>query len=162
LFPDVAETVSHVSLLLIVQFVLDVIANDFCSPAAVKTSEAGETDRVGVGDAAACVTLMDCAGTLVPLTVTVAVRWVVAVFAAAVTVIVSSLLPDVAETVSHVSLLLIVQLVVDVIANDFCSPAAIKESADSDKVSVGVAAACVTLTDCAVTPVPLTVTVAVR
>jgi hypothetical protein len=47
LLPDVGETESHVSLLLIVQFVLDVISNDFCSPEAKKLSEAGETDKAG-------------------------------------------------------------------------------------------------------------------
>lgn len=86
-----------------------------------------------------------------------------AVLAAAVTVTVPLLLPEVGDIFAQSPLQLTVQLILDVTVNVSASPAAAKLSGSNemDKAGVG-AAACVTLTVRAVTPVPLTVIVAVR
>ena len=93
--------------------------------------------------AAACVTLMVCVVTPIPLTVIVAVRGVVAILAVVVTVTVPLLLPEVEVTVAQVASLLTVQSVLDVILNDFCSPAEVtfSEFVETDSMGAGVAAA---------------------
>ena len=127
LLPDAGDTVSQDALpLSTVQFVLEVILNVFCSPSKTKLSEDSETVKVGVEVPAICMTLSVFAVTPVPLTVIVAVRWLVVVLAAAVTAIVALLLPDAGDTVSQAaSPLSTVQFVLDEILNVFCSPAAI-------------------------------------
>ena len=116
--------------------------------------------------ASACVMLTVCGVTPVPATVTVVVRGLVPVLAAAVTVTVPLLLPEAGDIVAHESLLLTVQSVLAVIINDCCPPDAVKLSSVGSTVSVGigveVAPSCVMVTVCDATPVPLTVTVAVR
>jgi hypothetical protein len=72
---------------------------------------------------------------LPPVIVTVAVRWLVIVFASAVTLIVPSLLPEAGETVSHVASSLAVQLTLEVTAMDLASPAAVKLSVAGETVS---------------------------
>ena len=49
LLPEAGETVHHEASLLTFQTVLDVILNDFCSPAFMKLSEDGSTERLKVG-----------------------------------------------------------------------------------------------------------------
>ena len=48
LFPDSGESVIHVTLLLTVQLVLEVMVNCFCSPDAVTLNEVGSMDKVVV------------------------------------------------------------------------------------------------------------------
>ena len=135
--PEPGETVAHVSLLLTVQSVLEVIANDFCSPAPTKLSDDGDTYNVGVTPA--CVTLIVSFATPVPLTVIVAVRGITEVFAAAMAQSPSEKRPEFFENVSHNSLLLTVQdNVVDVIVMLCCPPKEVKfsEVGDTDRVSV--------------------------
>jgi hypothetical protein len=71
-----------------------------------------------------------------PLTVTVAVRRLVVVLAAAVTLTVPLLLPEVGETVSHETSLSTVQLTLEVTVTGLGSPAAVKSSVAVDTVSV--------------------------
>ena len=139
--PEAGDTVNHTALLLTVQLVLDVTVHVFCSPPAIKLNDDGETIRVG----AACVTLMVCEVTPVPLTVTVAVRWLAVVLAAAVKVTVPSPLPEAGAIVSHAALLLTVQLVLDVTVHVFCSLLAIKLNDDGETVMVGGAVATFTV-----------------
>ena len=89
-----------------------------------------DRDNVGVAVAAACVTLIVCGVTPYPLTVMVAVRWLVVELFAAVTVIVPLSYPELGDMLHHEASLLIFQLVLDVIVNVFCSPAAIKFNED--------------------------------
>lgn len=67
-----------------------------------------------------------------PLTVMVAVRWLVVVLAMAVTVIVPLLLPEAGVTAHHDSLLVTFHPVFDVIVTVFCSPEAAKSNVDND------------------------------
>ena len=143
LAPVAGETVNQVSLLPTVQFVLEVMLNDCCPETEEKLSAFGDTVSVGV--APACVTLMVCAVTPVPLTVIVAVRCVVPVLAAAVTVTVPLFVPVDGETVSHVSLLPTVQFVFEVMLNDCCPATVVKLSVFVDKTSDGEVPICVTL-----------------
>ena len=53
--PIVEEAVSQDSIIEIAQLELDVIVNVFCSPAATKLNEFGDTVKVGVGVNASCV-----------------------------------------------------------------------------------------------------------
>ena len=109
------------------------------------------TSSVAVDVAPACVTLMICVMPL-PLTVTVPVREEDEVLAVVVTVILLPLEPEVTETVSHDAELLIIQLVLEVMVNDFCSPDDAKLIEDSDKVSAGVP--CMT-TSCLLHPIQI-------
>ena len=112
--------------------------------------------------AASCVTLIVCAVTPVPLTVSVAVRLDVVIFCAAVTVIVSLSFPEAGEIVSHEALLLTAHSVLEETTNVFCSTESAKLSEVGEMDKTGAPASCVTLIVCAVTPAPLTVMVAVR
>ena len=115
--------------------------------------------------AAVCVTLMVCAVTPVPLIVIVAVRADTSVLADAVTVTAPLFVPEAGETVSHAgALLFTVQLVLEVIINVFCWLSDVKlielvEIINSVLVELP---DCKTVMVCAVTPVALTVMVAVR
>ena len=126
----------------------------------MKLSEA--VDSVRIEDAPACVTLMVCAVTPVPLTVIVAVRCVVFEFAVAETDTELLFAPVAGETVSHDSLLLTDQLMFDVISNVLFSAADAKLSEDVVTVRFGVAPACVTLMVWFGKPILLTVIIAVR
>ena len=115
--PDDGETVSHVSELCTVQLILDEMVNVLFPAADVKLNEPVDKDKDGTK--ASCVT-STVRVTSPPLTVIVAVRGDVNVLAAAVTVIVPLFLPEVGETVSHVSALCTSQLMSDSMLNDFC------------------------------------------
>ena len=119
-------------------------------------------DSVRVEDAPACVTLIVCDVSPVPLTVIVAVRCVVPVFSVAETDTGLLFTPVVGETVSHDSLLPIDQLMFDVISNVLFSAVEAKLSEPTETVKVGVAPACVTLMVLFSKPVLLTVIIAVR
>jgi hypothetical protein len=70
-----------------------------------------------------------------PVTETVPVRWLVDVLAVAVTLIEPLLLPEAGEMVSHATLLLAVQLTLEVMAMDLLSPEAVKSSDDGETVN---------------------------
>ena len=125
-FPKEDDTAAHGASLLTVQPVLDVISKVFCSPAAVKLSEVGETVR---SESKCCTTEKDSEDTPVPLTVMVAILGL-SLFAldAAVTVTVPLLFPEVGATEAQESELLTDQLVLDVMSNVFCPPEAVKLS----------------------------------
>ena len=97
-----------------------------------------------------------------PLTVTVAVRCVVLVLLAAVTVNVPLSEPEAGVMVSHDALLPTIQFVLDVMVTARCSPTAGKSSIFVESVSMEVAASCITLTNWSGISSPLTVIVAVR
>ena len=108
------------------------------------------SDKVRVGVACAggsWVTLIVRGVTPVPLIVIVAVRCAVPIMAEALTVTVPLLEPVAGETDSHVSLLLTVQFIFDVMSNVLFSAAEVKLSEVTDIVKVGVSVApdCVTL-----------------
>ena len=101
LLPLAGERVSHAALLVTLQDTLELTVMVLEPPPVAKLWVSGETVS-DAGTAPSCVTLM----VLVispPVTVTVALRGVVAVFAAAVMVNVLLLLPLVREVVSHVA-----------------------------------------------------------
>ena len=98
-----------------------------------------------------------------PLTVIVAVRCVVPVFAAALTVTVPLFAPEDGEKVSHEGAsLMTVQFVLEVMLKDCCTASDVKVIVFVDKTNEYTAPVCVTLMVCEVTPVPLMVIVAVR
>ena len=140
LLPEAGETVSQCSLLT-VQLVLEMMSNEVCSPVAVKLREVVDTDKSGGGIVASCVTLMVCfSAELLQLTVMVAVRSLVVGLAAAMTVIVPSLLPEVWDIASHdEALLLTFQLVLDLMLNVFCPPEVVKfsEGGETDSALAG-------------------------
>jgi hypothetical protein len=70
-----------------------------------------------------------------PLTVTVPVRRLVVVLAAAVTLMAPLLLPEAGETASHEASLSAVQLTLEVTVTDCVSPAAVKSSVVVETVS---------------------------
>ena len=117
------------------------------SAAEVKLSEVADIVKVGLSEAPGCVTLMVWEVTPAPLTVIVAVRCVVPVLAAALTVIVPLLVPVAGETVNHVSLLPTVQFVFEVMSNVMFSVVEVKLSEVADIVKLGLSASpdCVTL-----------------
>ena len=141
--PEEGNTVSHVAVsLLTFQFVLDRILNVLCWPDDVKLKE--DSDTFSVTAVPACVTLMVCVLPL-PVTVMIAVRSELDVLVAAVTMIVPLLEPEDGDTVNQDEApLLTLQLMFDVIVNDFCSPTLVKirEVVDTDKDNS--APACVT------------------
>ena len=161
LAPDDGETVSHEALLRTFQLMLALTVRDCCSPAELKLNGAVDTSNDGVNASCVMLTVLDPAPR--PITVTVAVRDAAPVLAAAVTVTAPLPEPSTGETVSHAgSLLLTIQLVLDVISNGCCPADDIKRREAVDTVSDGMDDACATLMDCASTPALLTVMVAVR
>ena len=121
------------------QSAFEVMEKDCCPLADEKLSEV--VDSVRVVDAPACVTLMVCDVSPVPLTVIVAVRCVVPVFSVAETDTGLLFAPVVGETVSHDSLLSTVQLMFDVISKVLFSAVDAKLSELTETVKVGVAPA---------------------
>ena len=110
-----------------------------------------------------CVTLIVFV-ILLPVMVMVAVRYDADVWAAAVTVTALLFEPDDGETVSQEDALLFtftVQLSLEVMLNDFCSPDTEKLMTEVTTVRNGAAAACDTLIVCVIS-FPLTLIVAVR
>ena len=99
--PEEGETVSHVSLLLTVQFIFEVMSKVLLSAMEVKLSEVADTVKVGLSVEPDCVRLMVWEVTPAPLTVIVAVRCVVPVLAAALTVTVPLFAPEDGEKVSQ-------------------------------------------------------------
>jgi hypothetical protein len=142
LLPPPGPTVNHETLAPSVHSVLDVTVNVFSSPAAVKSSEEAETERVGLGvDVAdAWVIVIVFTSTPVALTLMVAARNDADVLASAATVTVPLLLPDAGVMVNHATLALTVQFVLDVTVNVFSSPAAAKSrvGVDMERAGVGV------------------------
>jgi hypothetical protein len=167
LLPDDAESVAQEAELLAVQLILDVTVTVDVPPEEAMFAVDGETVRVGVGEgvSAACVSVTVCEESPLPLIVSVAVR-AAPVFAVAVTVTEPLLLPDDAESVAQEAELLAVQLMLDVTVTVDVPPEAAMLAVDGETVKVGVGedvpAACVTVTVCDVTPLPLNVIVAVR
>jgi hypothetical protein len=106
------------------QLVFAVRVRPWPPPAAAKESEAGDT--VKDVDAAAWVTVTDCIGTSVPKTIIIPVRTALVVFGAQVTVITPLLEP--APVLREIQLRVSpsVQLVLEVIANVFVPPSAVK------------------------------------
>ena len=132
--------------------------NFFCSGAAVKDNEVGDTDRAGATPA--CVTLIVRIPAL-PLTVMVAVRCVVDVLAATVTYTSLLFRPVGGETVSQDWSLLTAQFEFEVILNCFCSLADEKFIVLKDRSNVEAPPACVTWIIRVISP-PLIVIVANR
>ena len=116
-----------------------------CWLAEIKLSVVADNIKLGLAALPDCVTLMVCTVTPVPLTVIVAVRCVVPVLAAAVTVTVPLFVPEDGETVSHVSLLPTVQFVFEVMLNDCCPAVEVKLSVFVDNTNDGEVPICVTL-----------------
>jgi hypothetical protein len=128
---------------------------------AVKLKLDVETDSVA--GAAACVTVIVLVVTPLPEMVTVAVCELEVRLANAVTIIESLFEPEILLSVSQVWLLLKVHPMFEVILNKaalFAVAGKLKFDVETD--SVAGAAACVTITVFDVTPLPETVTVAVR
>jgi hypothetical protein len=132
LLPEAGETVIQAASSLAVQLTLEVTATIVVEPADAKSSVAGKT--VSEAAAAACV-MLTVRSMPPPLTVIVAVRVPVVVLASAVTLIVSSLLPEAGETVIHAASSLAVQLTLEVTATDSVEPAAAKSSVAGETVS---------------------------
>ena len=144
--PVFGEIVSHVgSSLLTVQFVLEMTLKVRCWLAEVKLKEF--CDTVSAGIAPACVTLIVLGVTSVPLTVIVAVRCVKPVLAVTFTVTVPLFAPVAGDTVSHVSLLLTIHSVLELMLKLCSWPSEVKLKEFCDTVNVGVSPACVTFID---------------
>ena len=161
--PVAGATVSHVSLLLTIQFIFEVMSKVLFSAVEEKLSEVADTVKVGVSVAPGCVTLMIWEVTPEPLTVIVAVRCVASVLAVALIVTEPLFAPEDGETVNHVGAsCAIVQFVLEVILNDCCPASDVKLSEVVDSAKDGKVPSCVTLMVCVITPVPMTVIIAVR
>ena len=136
--PDDDERVSHDTLLLTDQLTLDVMLILCEEPDAVKLNDDGET--VKTGTRASCVTII-VSFVLTPiLTSIVAVLTEVEVLAAAVTLIVVFLEPDVSDTVIHEALLLTFHVVLEVMVNSFSSEDEAKPNEPTDNINLGSAA----------------------
>ena len=160
--PDVGANVNQVAPFLVVdQLVLDVMENVFSSIDDVKFNDDRDTDTDNTKSAAACVIAMSWVFPP-PETVTLAVRGDTLVLAVAVNVIVLLPVPVELDTVNQVApFLVIVQSMLDVMENVFCSAIEVKliEDVDTDKETSP--AACTTLMVSCGIPIPVTEMVAV-
>ena len=117
--------------------IVEIVKTPVSSSVAVMVSVNFHVSTIFVFCIAACVTLIVCGATPVPLMVIVPVSGFVVVFAAAVTVIVSLLLPDVGVMVSQVaSPRLTVQSVLDVMSNICCPPSDVNSNEGREMVRV--------------------------